>query len=145
MKLRKRYRRKAQELRAALSSTLPDAHAVFPSSGFHALLELTDTTEAAVAEHAARRGVRVRGLGEHVLQGAPMPPALVLGYGSVGRTALPSVVADLRDSIEAARSTSPTPNRTPRGRSQGFRRQPPHRVRVVGVVTRIGARSRCNQ
>lgn len=102
--LRSRYRRKAHEFRAALSAALPDVSTTFPASGFHALLELGATiSEAAVAREAAHRGIRVYGLAEHVHAGRMPPPALVIGYGSVSRRALPVLAADLRSAITAAR------------------------------------------
>jgi hypothetical protein len=62
--------------------------------------------EDAVTEAAATRGVRVQGLGDHVVR-LPRPPALVLGYAALAPSAIEDAVRELAAAVESIRSGSP--------------------------------------
>ena len=100
--LRQLYRRRARALSAAFASELPELTLHAPTSGFHAVLDLgPDHDEDAVVRSIAARGIRVFGLGAHVLHGPPPPPALVFGYAALPEGAMQSVAIELRDAIRS--------------------------------------------
>jgi GntR family transcriptional regulator/MocR family aminotransferase len=100
--LRQLYRRRARVLSGVFARELPEFALQTPTSGFHALLKLgPDHDEGAVVRAVAARGIRVFGLGAHVLHGAPPAPALVFGYAALPEGAMRSVAIELRDAIRA--------------------------------------------
>ncbi len=100
---RVRYRSRAAELTRLLAANLPEITPRAPASGFHLIVPLpAGTTEVSVLEVARRRQIRLRGMAAHVLAGSPLPPALVLGYGAVGKHQLADVAAELRNIVDLA-------------------------------------------
>jgi GntR family transcriptional regulator/MocR family aminotransferase len=94
-------RRRRDALAEALAEHLPQARLRGVAAGLHAQLDLPEgSDEQAVVAAAAKRGVRVEGVGTHRF--APGPPALLLGYGAMteqgirrGVEALAAAVADV--------------------------------------------------
>lgn len=100
--LRQLYKRRAQALSAVFARELPDFTLHIPTSGFHALLQLgPDHDEDAVVRSLAARGIRVFGLGAHVLYGPAPPSALVFGYARLPEGAMQSVAVEMRDAIRS--------------------------------------------
>ena len=99
------YRTRRDGLIAALSRWLPDAETQGIAAGLHVFVNLpVGTDEIEVVDRAVAAGVRVYPLAQYrVPNGPPLPPALVLGYGSVtpdqsdrGIRVLADVLADLQ-------------------------------------------------
>jgi len=100
--LRQLYRRRARTLSTVFAREMPEFTLHTPSSGFHAVLHLgPDHDEDAVVRSFAARGIRVFGLGAHVLHGAPPPPALVFGYAALPEGAMQSVAIEMHDAIRS--------------------------------------------
>ena len=53
------------------------------------------TIPAAIVDAAARRGVAIHALHQDCALTAPLPPALLLGYGLIGEQAIPRAVREL--------------------------------------------------
>ena len=101
--LRRQYRRRAHALAAAFAQQAPELRLHVPNSGFHALLALgPDYDEDTVVRAAAARGIRLFGLGDHVLHGAKPPPALIFGYAMVPEGGMPAVAVELRRAVNDA-------------------------------------------
>jgi GntR family transcriptional regulator/MocR family aminotransferase len=80
--LRRLYGRRARALSAVFARELPEFALHTPTSGFHALLHLgPDHDEDVVVRSVAAHGIRVFGLGAHVLHG---PPAARIGVRLCG-------------------------------------------------------------
>ncbi|MEV6786343.1 PLP-dependent aminotransferase family protein, partial [Streptomyces sp. NPDC051098] len=81
--MRLRYRRRRDQLVAALAERAPDISVSGIAAGLHAVLELPDGTEPAVVQAAGRQGLSVSGLSsfrhEDVTSGRD---ALVVGYAT---------------------------------------------------------------
>ena len=102
-RLRSGYRRRSKAFSSALEAELPDCAVTAPPSGFHVIIELpADTNEQAVVEAAAGSRVRLAGLGEHVLHGPPLPPALLAGYGALPEASARRAASAIRRAISAA-------------------------------------------
>ncbi|MER5179517.1 PLP-dependent aminotransferase family protein [Streptomyces sp. NPDC002896] len=82
--MRLRYRRRRDQLVAALAERAPDVRATGIAAGMHAVLELPPGTEESVARAAAWHGLGVHGLSRFRHEGAVAEPrdALVVGYGT---------------------------------------------------------------
>jgi GntR family transcriptional regulator/MocR family aminotransferase len=101
--LRSGYRRRSKAFSSALEAELPDCSVTAPPSGFHVIIELpTGVQEQAVLGAAARSRVRLSGLGEHVLHGPPLLPALLAGYGALPDPSARRAAAAIRRAISAA-------------------------------------------
>jgi GntR family transcriptional regulator/MocR family aminotransferase len=94
------YRRRRDELVAALGQHLPDVRPSGIAAGIHLVAHLPPgTDEHEVVEAARARGIGLQGLGEHRMR--PGPPALLLGYG---RVAEPSIEPGVRELAAAVGS-----------------------------------------
>ncbi|MER6692788.1 PLP-dependent aminotransferase family protein [Streptomyces minutiscleroticus] len=81
---RLRYRRRRDQLVAALAERAPSVRATGIAAGLHAVLELPPGTEPSVVRAAAWQGLAVHGLSRfrHERSAAPVRDALVVGYGT---------------------------------------------------------------
>jgi GntR family transcriptional regulator/MocR family aminotransferase len=94
------YRRRRDELVAALRRHLPDVRPSGIAAGIHLVAHLPPGTDEDEVVAAARaRGIGLQGLGEHRMR--PGPPALLLGYG---RIAEPSIEPGVRELAAAVGS-----------------------------------------
>ncbi|WP_434595420.1 PLP-dependent aminotransferase family protein [Streptomyces sp. A5-4] len=84
--MRLRYRRRRDQLVAALAERAPDVRVTGIAAGLHAVLELPPGTEDSVVRAAAWQGLAVYGLGRHTHPSASAAArrrdALVVGYGT---------------------------------------------------------------
>jgi len=97
------HRRRRDALAAALAEHLPEARLHGVAAGLHAMVELPPgSDERAVVAAAARRGVRVEGVGVHRFDTAAGPPALLLGYGALTEQAIRRGVAELAAAVDDA-------------------------------------------
>ena len=89
------YEARRDRLTAALARRLPELHVKGVAAGLHVLLELPPgVSDRAVAEEAAREGIRVEPLSRYALE-RRAPAGLVIGYGRVHETALEPAVEAL--------------------------------------------------
>jgi GntR family transcriptional regulator/MocR family aminotransferase len=82
---RLRYRRRRDQLVAALAERAPDVRATGIAAGLHAVLQLPPGTEQSVVRAAAWQRLGVAGLSSFRHEAAPAEPpldALVVGYGT---------------------------------------------------------------
>ncbi|MBM7169303.1 PLP-dependent aminotransferase family protein [Streptomyces sp. G44] len=81
---RLRYRRRRDQLVAALAERSPETRATGIAAGLHAVLELPPGTEQSVVQAANWERLAVQGLSRfrHPLAAAPRRDALVVGYGT---------------------------------------------------------------
>jgi GntR family transcriptional regulator/MocR family aminotransferase len=96
---RRRYRARRDLLVRTLADRIPEGRVAGTAAGLHILLHLPeDTDTGAVVRAAAAAGLSVSDLDDY--RTAPSADrALVLGYGNIGDTEIPTAVALLRDSI----------------------------------------------
>jgi len=86
--MRLRYRRRRDELVAALAQRAPDIRVTGMAAGLQAVLELPRGTERSVVQSAARQGLAVSGMAEFRYEMAdsgwrlPEQDALVVGYAA---------------------------------------------------------------
>ena len=86
--MRLRYRRRRDELVAALAQRAPDIRVTGMAAGLQAVLELPRGTERSVVQSAARQGLAVSGMAEYRYEVAesgwrlPEQDALVVGYAA---------------------------------------------------------------
>ncbi|MDX3238701.1 PLP-dependent aminotransferase family protein [Streptomyces sp. ME03-5709C] len=86
--MRQRYRRRRDQLVAALAERAPRVRAAGMAAGLQVVLELPRGTETAVVRAAARQNLAVSGLREFVHEGTPsgrplpQPDALVVNYAA---------------------------------------------------------------
>jgi GntR family transcriptional regulator/MocR family aminotransferase len=93
---RRVYHARRNALVDALAQSLPDAHVGGASAGLHLIAWLPDgADEAAIADAAAGRGVAIHTLHQDCAVAAPVPPALILGYGLISESAIPRAVREL--------------------------------------------------
>ncbi|MFC9175981.1 MULTISPECIES: PLP-dependent aminotransferase family protein [unclassified Streptomyces] len=86
--MRLRYRRRRDQLVAALASRAPGIQVSGIAAGLHAVLELPPGTERSVIQAAAFQGLRLDGLATYRHPDAPAGrDALVIGYGSPSESA----------------------------------------------------------
>jgi len=101
--LRSGYRRRSKAFSSALEAEMPDCVVTAPPSGFHVIIELSSSAnEKAVVDAAARSRVRLAGLGEHVLHGPPLAPAILAGYGALPVPSARRAASAIRRAISAA-------------------------------------------
>ena len=90
------YRRRRDQLTAALHRDAPGVRVTGIAAGLHALLELPPgTDEAAAIARAGRHGVAVYGLAPFAADAATRAPALVVGYARPPRHAFTTALARL--------------------------------------------------
>ncbi|WP_328937796.1 PLP-dependent aminotransferase family protein [Streptomyces tauricus] len=94
---RLRYRRRRDQLVAALAARAPSVTATGIAAGFHAVLRLPPGTEQSVVRAAAWHGLAVHGLTAYRHPAATPPPAdaLVVGYGTPSDSAWPRALETL--------------------------------------------------
>ncbi|GAA3374614.1 PLP-dependent aminotransferase family protein [Streptomyces sannanensis] len=82
--MRQRYRRRRDQLVAALAERAPDIRVTGIAAGLHAVLELPPGTERSVVQAAAYQGLALEGLSRfrHPSTEAPAGDALVVGYAT---------------------------------------------------------------
>ncbi|MFD3455096.1 PLP-dependent aminotransferase family protein [Streptomyces sp. NPDC058691] len=91
--MRLRYRRRRDELVAALARRAPDVHVTGMAAGLQAVLELPPGTERSTVEAAARHGLAISGLTEFRYETAdpggqlPERDALVVNYAAPSQSA----------------------------------------------------------
>ncbi|MET7873412.1 PLP-dependent aminotransferase family protein [Streptomyces cyaneofuscatus] len=86
--MRLRYRRRRDQLVAALAERAPGIEVSGIAAGLHAVLELPPGTERSVIQAAAFQGLRLDGLATYRHPDAPAGrDALVIGYGSPSESA----------------------------------------------------------
>ncbi|KUL37491.1 GntR family transcriptional regulator [Streptomyces sp. NRRL F-4489] len=81
--MRLRYRRRRDQLVAALAEHAPHVRVSGIAAGLHAVLELPPGTERSIVQAALWQGLAVHGLSEFTDPASPTPPrdALVIAYG----------------------------------------------------------------
>ncbi|MEV0092064.1 PLP-dependent aminotransferase family protein [Streptomyces sp. NPDC050738] len=86
--MRQRYRRRRDELVAALGERAPSVRVTGIAAGLHAVLELPEGTERSVVQAAAWQGLALEGLSRFRHEGVgPGGDALVVGYGTPSESA----------------------------------------------------------
>lgn len=81
--MRLSYRRRRDQLVAAVAEHAPHIPVTGIAAGLHAVLELPPGTERSVLREAARNGLALEGLSRFCHDpGTPGPDGLVVGYGS---------------------------------------------------------------
>ena len=100
--LRARYAERRAVVVAALRRHAPHLRLEGLAAGFHGLLALPDgVEEAAVVAAAGERSVALRGLGDFRNGDAPLPAALVLGFGNVATSSVDAGIATIADLLRA--------------------------------------------
>ncbi|MFD8548325.1 PLP-dependent aminotransferase family protein [Streptomyces sp. NPDC059649] len=100
-RMRQRYRRRRDQLVAAVAGQAPQLEVTGIAAGLHAVLQLPDGAGAAderAALRAARwQGLALDGLSEYHHPDAPAPPrhGLVVGYATPSESAFPAALAAL--------------------------------------------------
>jgi GntR family transcriptional regulator/MocR family aminotransferase len=90
------YRRRREQLAAALREHVPAARMTGVAAGLHAVVELPPgVSEAEVITAAAARGLALSGLGEYAAPGARRAPALVVGFAAPPAHSYTTAVARL--------------------------------------------------
>ncbi|MEV8568411.1 PLP-dependent aminotransferase family protein [Streptomyces sp. NPDC051322] len=90
---RLRYRRRRDQLMAALAERAPDIRVHGIAAGLHAVLELPPGTESSVVQAAAWQGLALEGLSRfRHPDAAPGRDALVVGYGTPTDSAYPAAL-----------------------------------------------------
>jgi GntR family transcriptional regulator/MocR family aminotransferase len=94
---RLRYRRRRDQLVAALVTHAPSVTATGIAAGLHAVLQLPPGTEQSVVRAAAWQGLAVHGLSRYRHPAAVAPPldALVVGYGTPSDSGWPGALEAL--------------------------------------------------
>ncbi|MFJ2257608.1 PLP-dependent aminotransferase family protein [Streptomyces sp. NPDC087844] len=94
---RLRYRRRRDQLVAALAARAPSVTATGIAAGFHAVLRLPPGTEQSVVRAAAWHGLAVHGLTRyrHPAATPPLTDALVVGYGTPSDSGWPGALETL--------------------------------------------------
>jgi GntR family transcriptional regulator/MocR family aminotransferase len=93
---RRIYRMRRAALIDAIHTYLPDAEIQGVAAGLHALALLPSTTsEAALTEAAAARGVSVHGLSRHRANPIAGPPGLIMGYANLPEPAIQRGIHEL--------------------------------------------------
>jgi GntR family transcriptional regulator/MocR family aminotransferase len=106
------YRERRATLVEALRASLPQLEIAGAEAGMHLVATCEGCADRAVAENAARAGLRVMPLSSCYL-GPPQKRGMVLGYGGVAASEMAPAVVKLRAAIEAS------VNDAPRGRRGG--------------------------
>ncbi|MBV8217250.1 MAG: PLP-dependent aminotransferase family protein [Solirubrobacterales bacterium] len=98
---RRHYHARRNVLIDALAAHLPAVSVRGAAAGLHLIAWLPDgADENAVADAAAERGVAVLTLHGDCSVTAPLGPALLLGYGLIGETAIPLAVEQLAMAVD---------------------------------------------
>ncbi|MCB5169982.1 PLP-dependent aminotransferase family protein [Streptomyces bambusae] len=128
--MRLRYRRRRDQLCAALAEGAPHVRVSGVAAGLHAVLELPPGTERSVVAAAAGLGLRVEGLSRYRHPDSVRPPrsALVVGYASPPDSAWSPTLSTL---CAALRATGPHGRRN--SSPPGGAAQPPGAGRVRGA------------
>ncbi len=93
---RRRYHVRRNRLIDALAQWLPEASVGGAAAGLHLVAWLPERNdETAISDAAASRGVAVHTLHQDCAVTAPLPQALLLGYGLIGETAIPRAIQEL--------------------------------------------------
>jgi GntR family transcriptional regulator / MocR family aminotransferase len=94
------YRARRDATIAALARQLPEATWRGAAAGLHLYVTLPpDVDEGALVHAAFERGVLVEDAHWHWADGSGVPPALVLGYGTVAEPAIARAIATLADVV----------------------------------------------
>lgn len=102
-RLRAACRSRSRALAAALHRELPELGLRAQPSGLHVTLALPEgSDEDRVIAAGADVGVRLFGLGEHVLEGTRPAPALVVGFGALPEPSAPAAARAIARAIAAA-------------------------------------------
>jgi GntR family transcriptional regulator/MocR family aminotransferase len=90
------YRRRREQLAAALRQQAPAARMTGVAAGLHAVVELPPgATEDEVIAAGAARGLALSGLGEYAADRARRAPALVVGFAAPPAHSLTTAIARL--------------------------------------------------
>jgi GntR family transcriptional regulator/MocR family aminotransferase len=97
---RRRYRTRRDLLVRTLADEIPEGRVAGTAAGLHILLHLPAHTDTSAVVHAAAaKGLSVSDLDDYRTEPSK-DRALVLGYGNIGDTEIPTAVTLLRDSIQ---------------------------------------------
>jgi GntR family transcriptional regulator/MocR family aminotransferase len=99
---RLRYRRRRDDLEAALTQRLPQARLSGIAAGLHAVVELPDldTAEAALLDDLSERGVTVDGLSHYYRRPEQSPLAILVGYATPPQHGYRHAVTSLIDALQ---------------------------------------------
>jgi GntR family transcriptional regulator/MocR family aminotransferase len=98
---RRRYHRRRDRLIATLARVLPEVSVSGAAAGLHLIAWLPDgSDEVAIAEAATARGVAIHALHQSCAVTAPIPPALLLGYGLISEPSIPRAVRELAAAMD---------------------------------------------
>ncbi|GAA0419449.1 PLP-dependent aminotransferase family protein [Streptomyces luteireticuli] len=102
--VRLRYRRRRDQLVAALAAHAPHIAVTGIAAGLHVVLRLPPGTEAATVRAARERGVALEGLGRfrHPLAGASAGDGIVVAYGTPPDHAFSTALAALLEALPPA-------------------------------------------
>ncbi|MER7759887.1 PLP-dependent aminotransferase family protein [Streptomyces sp. NPDC097619] len=102
--MRLRYRRRRDQLVAALAEGCPGLAVSGVAAGLHAVLDLPAGTEPKVLRAAAERGLRLEGLARyrHPEAGLPERDGVVIGYATPSDSAWGPTLAALREALREA-------------------------------------------
>lgn len=101
-RMRSRYRRRRDDLVAAVRSQIPSVAVEGVAAGYHALLRLPPgADEAAVVAALARAGVAVPGVSEYTVGGRSAEPGLLVGYGTPAQHSYPAALEALTSTLKA--------------------------------------------
>ncbi len=115
-RMRRLYRERRDAVLAAVDRHLPGATAHGVSAGLQVLVELPGhLDEAAVVARALDAGVRVYPLERYRARRTPLPPAIVLGYGSVPPDRAEEGIRRVGQVLAALRSRPPPSCTRPSG------------------------------
>jgi GntR family transcriptional regulator/MocR family aminotransferase len=118
-RMRGRYRARRDALVQALADELPDATVKGIAAGLHVTVEISGVDERALAEEAARRGIRFNTMLDYRDPPPPAAATLMLGYGQLAEPAIRAGVRELAAAVTSARASTPPaaalpPRRPPR-------------------------------
>jgi GntR family transcriptional regulator/MocR family aminotransferase len=101
------YRRRRDLLIHALETRLPDLAIEGVAAGVHLLLRLpAEVSDTRAVEQACARGLRVEALSSHCIA-PPASGGLVLGYGRLHETAIPTAVRELAAVLHGLQTRPP--------------------------------------
>ena len=109
--MRLRYRRRRDQLVAALGQEAPDVRVTGLDAGLQAVVELPRGSEHSVVQAAARRGLAVSGMAEFRYEATgtgwrlPLRDALVVGYAAPSDSAWPGALDALCTVLRQGRTT----------------------------------------
>ena len=118
-RLRAHYRTRRTRLEQVVADQLPGCEVTGLAAGLQCLLRLPpDADETRVEREAARRGLRLEGLGSLRAPAAsdPAEPAMVIGYGASTSGQYESALSILVESVRRAIGSDPSPRATDIGR-----------------------------